>query len=442
MRTSQKIEHIEVIPVAGHDSMLLNLSGAHAPTFSRIILVITDNSGHEGISETPCSQSILDLLKTISEELLGQSIKSYRSIVRNILQSYQEYDASGRGIQTFDQRTTIHAATAIETALLDLQGKAFSLPVCELLGNGKIRNKVPFLGYLFYVADPVKSSLAYTQEIIQPTEWQASRRMPAMDTPAIVQQAKMLAKTYGFRDFKLKGGVFTPQQEIETVLALREAFPEANLTLDPNGSWSLKEALGAAKQLKGILSYIEDPCGAEGRFSSREIMAEFRQRSGIRTATNMVATDSRELAHAIKLSAVDIPLADPHFWGMEGAVRVARICEDHGLTWGAHSNNHFDISLAMVAHAAAAAECEITAVDTHWVWQDGQYLTQNPPKIQDGQISIEGVPGLGIELDRSAVEQAHALYIASGHANRDDSIAMQDLISNWTFDRKRPCMVR
>ena len=438
----QTIEHIEIIPVAGYDSMLLNLSGAHAPTFYRIIVIISDNLGLEGISEIPCSQRILELLNLVASQLKGESVENYKTIIGSLAHRYQHYDAEGRGLQTFDQRTTIHAVTAIEAALLDIRGKGLNMPAYELLGRGKMRDSIPFLGYLFYVGDSETTTLDYVQEIREPNNWQSKRRLPAMDTQAIVEQAGLVAETYGFSDFKLKGGVFTPDREIEAVLSLSKAFPKARLTLDPNGCWNLETALKAGKYLKGKISYLEDPCGAEGRFSSREVMAEFRQQSGIPTATNMVATDNRELAHAIKQSAIDIPLADPHFWGMQGAVQVSSLCCHNGLTWGAHSNNHFDISLAMVSQVAAAAEGTITAIDTHWIWQEGQHLTHNPPVIADGAIKLEKSVGLGVEINRAAVEDAHKLYKKVGQSDRDDSLAMQGLIQDWIFDPKRPCMVR
>ena len=171
-------------------------------------------------------------------------------------------------------------------------------------------------------------------------------------------------------------------------------------------------------------------------------MAEFRRATGLMTATNMVATDWREMAHAIQLQAVDIPLADPHFWTMQGSVRVAQLCQTWGLTWGSHSNNHFDVSLAMFTHVAAAAPGKVTAIDTHWIWQDGQHLTKNPFQIVDGQVALPKKPGLGIELDMDAVEKAHQLYRAHGLGSRDDAVGMQHMIPNWKFNPKMPCMVR
>jgi glucarate dehydratase len=171
-------------------------------------------------------------------------------------------------------------------------------------------------------------------------------------------------------------------------------------------------------------------------------MAEFRRATGLPTATNMVATDWRELAHSLALQSVDIPLADPHFWTLQGSVRVAQICQMFGLTWGSHSNNHFDVSLAMFTHCAAAAPGRVTAIDTHWIWQDGEPLTHNPLAIRDGHITVPTRPGLGVELNPEAVDRAHALYLKHGLGARDDALAMQYLIPGWTFDPKRPCLVR
>jgi glucarate dehydratase len=171
-------------------------------------------------------------------------------------------------------------------------------------------------------------------------------------------------------------------------------------------------------------------------------MAEFRRATGLPTATNMIATDWRQMGHCIQLQSVDIPLADPHFWTLQGSVRVAQMCNEWGLTWGSHSNNHFDISLAMFTHVAAAAPGKVTAIDTHWIWQDGQYLTRNPLQIEGGLVQVPKTPGLGVELDWDALAKAHELYQGMGLGARNDAVAMQYLISGWQFDNKRPCLVR
>jgi glucarate dehydratase len=264
-----------------------------------------------------------------------------------------------------------------------------------------------------------------------------------MTPAAIVRLAEAAHARYGFADFKLKGGVMSGPREMDAIAALKRRFPTAGITLDPNGAWSLDEAIALCKGRGDILAYAEDPCGPENGYSGREIMAEFRRATGIRTATNMVATDWRQLVHALALQSVDIPLADPHFWTMQGSVRVAQLCHEFGLTWGSHSNNHFDISLAMFTHVAAAAPGTITAIDTHWIWQEGQErLTKEPLRNVNGEVAVPERGGLGIDIDMAQVEKAHELYKTVAKGARDDAAAMQCLIPGWTFDPKRPCLVR
>ena len=437
------IEKMEVYPVAGYDSMLLNLSGAHGPFFTRNIVILTDSEGVEGVGEVPGSKKITEVLEEVKPMVIGQPISQYKNILQAIHDKYASLDAGGRGDQTFDLRTTVHVQTAVEAPLLDILGKHLEVPVAALLGDGQVRENVRFLGYLFYVGDRTKTDLPYIHDDDDSDAWGRIRREAALTPEAIVEQAKAAQERFGFHDFKLKGGVFAGSEEIKAVRALKEAFPEARITVDPNGAWSLNEAVDLCRDMTGILTYCEDPCGAEGRFSARETMAEFHRLTGLPTATNMCDTDWREMKNAIRLDSVSIPLADPHFWTMQGCVRVAQLCHDFDLTWGVHSNNHFDISLAMVAQCAAAVPGEYNACDTHWIWQDGQYLTKNPPKIVNGEVAVpRNVYGLGVEVDREAVMKAHQLYLDNNCGTRDDSVAMQYLIPGWKFDGKRPCLVR
>ncbi|WGS19626.1 MULTISPECIES: glucarate dehydratase [unclassified Bradyrhizobium] len=433
---------MEVIPVVGRDSMLLNLSGAHAPFFTRNLVILTDNSGHIGVGEVPGGEKIRKTLEDARDLVVGQTIGACNNILASMRQTFADRDAGGRGKQTFDLRVTIHAVTAVESALLDLLGQHLGLPVAALLGEGQQRASVETLGYLFFVGDISKTSLPYVEGETGKPDWFNLRHQEAMTPEAIVRLAEATQAHYGFADFKLKGGVLKGEQEIEAVTAIAKRFPKARVTLDPNGAWSLDEAIRLCSNMHGVLAYAEDPCGAEAGFSGREIMAEFRRATGVPTATNMIATDWRQLSHALRLGAVDIPLADPHFWTMQGSVRVAQTCRDNGLTWGSHSNNHFDISLAMFTHVGAAAPGKVTAIDTHWIWQDGQALTREPLQIRGGRIAIPDRPGLGIEIDRGAIEAANALYRQHGLGARDDALAMQFLIPGWTFDDKRPSLVR
>ena len=445
MTDTPRITQIQVIPVAGHDSMLLNLSGAHGPFFTRNLLVLTDSLGHVGVGEVPGGEKIRQTLEDARPLIQGQSVGNWNRVLNSLRQGFADRDSAGRGNQTFDLRITIHAVTAVEAALLDLLGQFLNVPVAALLGEGQQRDSVAMLGYLFYIADKKNTDLPYQSGRDEPDAadgWLRLRHEPAKDAKAIVRLAEAAHARYGFKDFKLKGGVLRGEEEMEAITALSERFPDARITLDPNGGWLLKDAVRLCAGRHKELAYAEDPCGAEGVFSGREVMAEFRRATGLRTATNMVATDWREMAHTIQLQAVDIPLADPHFWTMQGSVRVAQLCQTWGLTWGSHSNNHFDVSLAMFTHVAAAAPGKVTAIDTHWIWQDGQHLTKNPLQIVDGQVTVPKKPGLGVELDMDAVGKAHELYLQHGLGARNDAAAMQDLIPNWTFNPKMPSMVR
>ena len=436
------IASVRAIPIAGHDSMLLNLSGAHGPFFTRNLVIVTDSAGRTGVGEMPGGAAIARVMDDAAPGLVGRSIGDHLRVVADLRRDYADRDAGGRGAQTFDLRTTIHAATGLECALLDLLGQHLGVPVAALLGEGIQRRSVPVLGYLFYVGDRRRGGLPYRNGGGADDDWLRLRDEPALDAAAIVRLAEAAEARYGFTDFKLKGGVLAGDAEVEAVTALHERFPKARITLDPNGAWSLAEATRLMRDQHAVLAYAEDPCGAEAGFSGREVMAEFRRATGLPTATNMVATDWRQLSHALALQAVDIPLADPHFWTMAGSVRVAQTCRDWGLTWGSHSNNHFDVSLAMFTHVAAAAPGRITAIDTHWIWQDGECLTKEPLQIAGGRVEVPDRPGLGVDLDMAAVDRAHALYLRQGLGARDDAAAMQALVPNWRFDAKRPALMR
>lgn len=453
------IVQMQVIPVAGHDSMLFNLCGAHAPYFTRNIVILKDNSGRTGVGEVPGGEGIRQTLEKAQALVIGQSIGLYNNILNTIRKQLLSPTTTCPQATVHKVTSAAEAAvlkqpheinlrtdnvlTAIEAALLDLLGQFLGVPVAALLGSGQQRDAVRMLGYLFYIGDRSKTNLHYLHNPAAKDEWLRLRHEEAVTPKAIVRLAEAASERYGFKDFKLKGGVMKGSEEMEAVTALANRFPDARITIDPNGAWSLEEAIKLCRNQGHVLAYAEDPCGPENGYSGREIMAEFRRATGIPTATNMIATDWRQLGHSVNLHSVDIPLADPHFWTMQGSVRVAQLCHEWGLTWGSHSNNHFDISLAMFTHAAAAAPGNITAIDTHWIWQEDQErLTKDPFKIVDGMVEVPNKPGLGVEIDMDQIEKAHQLYNKVGTGARDDAMAMQYLLPGWKYDCKAPCFVR
>jgi glucarate dehydratase len=444
------ITEMQVIPVAGRDSMLLNLCGAHAPYFTRILVLLKDSAGNTGMGEVPGSNGILLALEKLVPLVVGTEIARYNRTLNALRAaiagtSHQVTSSAEAAVMKQPHEINLrleNVITAVEAALLDLFGQHVGVPLCELLGGGQQRTHVPMLAYLFYIGDRRRTDLGYDSAAAA-DGWYRMRDEEALTPEAIADLASAAVDRYGFCDFKLKGGVMRPDEEIAAVAAIKKRFPDAGATLDPNGAWSLQEAIDACRGQGHVLAYAEDPCGPENGYSGREIMAEFKRATGIRTATNMVATDWRQMAHSHLLGAVDIPLADPHFWTMQGSVRLAQLCHDWGLTWGSHSNNHFDVSLAMFTHAAAAAPGAITAIDTHWIWQEGrERLTREPLRIVGGQVAVPDAPGLGIAPDMDQIMRAHDLYKRVAAGARDDALAMRYLVPGWTYDAKRPALGR
>ncbi|TYP66362.1 enolase C-terminal domain-like protein [Stutzerimonas stutzeri] len=453
------VKEMQVIPVAGYDSMLLNLCGAHAPYFTRNLVILKDSARRTGIGEVPGGEGIRQALERSKDMVIGQPIGRYNGILNALRRSIAGGSAKGPQATQHEVTSEAEAAvlkqpheinlrldnviTAVEAALLDLLGQHLDVPVAELLGSGQQRNSVPMLAYLFYIGDRTRTDLPYLTGTGPADDWYHIRHQEAVTPASIVRLAEAATARYGFKDFKLKGGVMRGSEEMQAIAGIKSRFPDSRVTLDPNGAWSLAEAIQLCKGQGHILSYAEDPCGPENGYSGREIMAEFKRATGIPTATNMVATDWRQMGHSLRLESVDIPLADPHFWTMQGSVRLAQMCEQFGLTWGSHSNNHFDVSLAMFTHAAAAAPGNITAIDTHWIWQEGQErLTREPLQIVGGAVQVPDKPGLGVEPDMDRIMAAHELYNQVATGARDDAMAMQYLIPGWKYDPKQPSVGR
>jgi glucarate dehydratase len=450
---SPVVTEMQVIPVAGYDSMLLNLAGAHAPHFTRTLVLLKDNAGHTGIGEVPGGAGVLRALERSVALVVGtqvargnRTLNAIRAAIAGKSGGHQHQVTSAAEAAVLKQPHEINlrldnVITGVETALLDLLGQHLGVPVCELLGSGQQRASVRMLAYLFYIGDRKRTDLPYLEG--RGDGWYRLRHEPALTAAAIAVQAEATVVQYGFRDFKLKGGVMRGDEEMEAVAAIKRRYPDSRVTLDPNGAWSLDEAIALCRGRGDVLAYAEDPCGPENGYSGREVMSEFRRATGVPTATNMVATDWRQMAHSHLLGAVDIPLADPHFWTMQGSVRLAQLCETWGLTWGSHSNNHFDVSLAMFTHCAAAAPGKITAIDTHWIWQEGrERLTRTPLKIVGGEVAVPQAPGLGIEPDMDRIAAAHELFKKLGTGARDDAMAMQYLVPGWKYDPKQPSLGR
>jgi glucarate dehydratase len=418
-------------------------------------VVLKDSAGRTGVGEVPGSEAIRQTLERSRELVVGRPIGLHNAIVGDLRRLvtgagrstvHQVQDTSEAALLRQPHEINLRAdnvITAVEAALLDLLGQHLDVPVAALLGSGQQRDAVKMLAYLFYVGDGRRTDLPYASDPQAKDGWLRIRDEPALTPEEIVRHAEAATARYGFTDFKLKGGVMHGAEEMEAVAAMKKRYPDARVTLDPNGAWSLAEAVALCKGRSDVLAYAEDPCGPENGYSGREVMAEFRRATGLPTATNMIATDWRQMGHSVLLQAVDIPLADPHFWTMAGSVRLAQLCAEWGLTWGSHSNNHFDVSLAMFTHCAAAAPGSITAIDTHWIWQEGrERLTKEPLRIVGGEVAVPERPGLGIKIDMDQVLKANEIYRKVGGTARDDAVAMQYIVPGWTYDPKKPSLGR
>jgi glucarate dehydratase len=423
-----KILEVHVTPIAISDPPLLNAAGLHAPFALRTIVEIVTDNGLYGLGEVPGGARITAALEQARETIIGQSPFALNAI-RAALQSRFEHQPDARGQSPWDKRTHVHVLSAIEVACFDLMGKVTGRPVVDLLG-GKARDKVEFSAYLFYKYEGAGGTLGFNTDA-NAKGWAAARQAEALDPEGIVKQAKAMCETYGFKSIKLKGGVFPPEQEVEAMFALREAFPETPLRLDPNAVWSLETAIKWGKELEGVLEYYEDPVRGQ------EAMAQLRQAIKLPLATNMCTTAFEHLPKSLALHSEDIILSDHHFWGgLRATVELARICKVFGRGMSMHSNSHIGVSLAAMVHVAAASAQLSYACDTHYPWQYEDIVTQ-PLKFENGAITVPDKPGLGVELNREMLAKLHEQYLACGLKERDDALAMQAKQLGWGFKETR-----
>jgi glucarate dehydratase len=412
-----KITAVTITPVAFADPPLLNAVGVHEPFALRAVVEISTDAGLTGLGETYADEHHLGALRAVAPALAGVDVYHTEEIyhrVAEITGDTRHAIASG----TVGDTTPADPVFApFEVACLDIQGKAVGRPVTDLLG-GAVRDEVPFSAYLFYkwAAHPGRP----------PDGWGE-----ALDPDGIVRQAARLVADYGFTALKLKGGVFPPDQEIAAIRALRAAFPDHPLRLDPNAAWTPATAITVARELDGLLEYLEDPTpGIDG-------MAEVARHAPMPLATNMCVIAFDHLPPAIRQNAVQVVLADPHYWGGLRKCRLlAGICQTFGLGVSMHSDPHLGISLAAMTHLAAATPNLTYACDTHFPWRTEDVIKGTPLTFAGGALRVPDGPGLGIELDRAALAALHEQYLRSGIRSRDDTGYMRRI--NPAYERKQP----
>lgn len=422
-----KIVGFHATPIAVTDPPLRNAAGLHAPYALRVVVELVTDGGVSGLSEIPGSEALLQALHAAADLVLDHDPFQLNGLYQRLEEHFGAPAADERGNKPWDQRRLVHVYSALEVACMDIIGKECNRPVADLLG-GVARERVPFSAYLFYKQEGAGGELGFATDP-KAHGWEAARQAEALSPDGIVAQAQAMVKEFGFQSIKLKGGVLPPDAEVDSILALREAFgPEVPLRLDPNAVWKYETALAAGRRMQGVLEYYEDPVRGQ------ESMARLRKELDIPLATNMCTTSFEAIPNSIRLGSEDIILADHHFWGgLRATVELARICRtfDRGLSM--HSNSHLGISLAAMAHLGAAVPHLTYALDTHYPWQSEEVVQGGRLRFDDGCMTVSREPGLGVELDRDALARLHDNYRRAGLTRRDDETEMQKIQPGWRF---------
>ncbi|CQR64148.1 glucarate dehydratase family protein [Streptomyces leeuwenhoekii] len=420
---SLTIARVRLTPVLVADPPLLNTQGVHQPYTPRLIVEVVTADGITGVGETYGDTKYLELARPLAQKVTGRQVTDLNGlfldadeVAVDASRVVGQTDVGGlRGVQTAD-KLRLSVVSAFEVACLDALGKALGLPVHALLG-GKVRDAVEYSAYLFYKWADHPAGVPSERD-----DWGA-----ALDPAGVVEQARIFAERYGFTSFKLKGGVFPPEEEIAAVRALAGAFPGHPLRLDPNGAWSVETSLRVAEELGDVLEYLEDPA------SGTPAMAEIAARTGVPLATNMCVTTFAEIPEAFTRGAVQVVLSDHHYWGgLRNTQQLAAVCRAFGVGVSMHSNTHLGISLAAMTQVAATVPGLHHACDSHYPWQSEDVLTERLV-FEGGRVAVSDAPGLGVELDRDRLAFLHRRWLDDDGAlrDRDDAAAMRAADPAW-----------
>ncbi|WND37667.1 glucarate dehydratase family protein [Streptomyces sp. BB1-1-1] len=423
MTPALAIADVRLTPILVADPPLLNTQGVHQPYTPRLIIEVETAAGITGVGETYGDAKYLELARPLAARLVGRQVSDLNGLFTTVDEVAVDatrvsgrVDVGGlRGVQTAD-KLRLSVVSGFEVACLDALGKALGLPVHALLG-GKVRDAVEYSAYLFYKWAGHPAGVASERD-----DWGA-----AVDPAGVVAQARTFAERYGFASFKLKGGVFPPEEEIAAIRALAEAFPGHPLRLDPNGAWSVETSLKVAAELADVLEYLEDPA------LGTPAMAEVAARTGVPLATNMCVTTFAEIQEAFTTGAVQVVLSDHHYWGgLRNTQQLAAVCRAFGVGISMHSNTHLGISLAAMTHVAATVPDLHHACDSHYPWQSEDVLTERLT-FDGGRVAVPDAPGLGVELDRDRLEFLHRRWLDDDGAlrDRDDAAAMRVADPEW-----------
>jgi len=418
-----KITDITITPIAFRDPPLLNAAGVHEPWALRTIIEVHTDEGISGLGESYGDIGHLARLRQVAPALIGLDVHQLNVMhakTAQVLGGESGDDRHGLTGTLTAEGTVDRVYSPFEVATWDIRGKALGRPVSDLLG-GAVRDAVPYSAYLFYKWAGHPGG--------EPDQWGE-----AIDPAGIVAQARQLIDSHGFGSIKLKGGVFPPDEEIAAIHALREAFPDLPLRLDPNAAWSVETSIRVAEALDGVVEYLEDPTPGLAGLSEVAKAAEV----SMPLATNMYVVAFEHIAPSVAVDAVQVVLSDHHYWGgLSRSRNLASICETFGIGLSMHSNSHLGISLAAMTHLAAATPNLRYACDTHYPWNEVDDVVQpGVLTFVDGAVPVPTTPGLGVELDRDALARLAENYRTCGIVRRDDTGYLRTV--DPTFEGKRP----
>jgi glucarate dehydratase len=409
------IASLKVTPIALPDPPILAASGCHGPYFLRNVVELKTEGGIVGIAETPGGEGVTRALERAQKLVVGQNAFAYRKFAH-------EVQALGMGCYA-----------GIELACLDACARATGRRLCELVG-GPVRESVEFAAYLFYRYAADHPVVLSDPHLVDPR----GRGDHALDSWGEVRSAESMAAMaaqfrdhWGFRVFKLKGGVLAPEIERDSLKAMAAKLGrEALLRIDPNGRWKTSTAVRIGKEIADLpLEYYEDPVQGQAA------MAEVRRETGLKMSTNMCVTSFAHIPEALKLKPIDVLLCDHHYFGgFAGCQALGPVCTTAGWSMSQHSNSHSGVSMAAMIHLAASIPQLTLASDTHYPWLiDAADIIDGPKlPIRDGRMNVPAGPGLGVTIDQDKLARAHETYAKCGMRGRDDRALMRRIEPGWT----------
>ncbi|WP_172296444.1 enolase C-terminal domain-like protein [Pseudoruegeria sp. HB172150] len=407
--TDLRIADVRVTPIAFYDPPLLNNAGCHQPFALRSIIEVETEDGVIGLGESYGTKDVLAGLAALAPAMRGLAVTDLNGL----------WFRTAKALPDAPTRLTLRVGGAIEVAMWDALGKATNQRVVDLLG-GPVRETVPFSAYLFY-------KFARHAGANEDDPWGE-----VLSPEQLVGEAQRMVDEYGFDAIKLKAGVLEPEAEIAGLEALRAAFPDAPLRIDPNGGWHVHTTLNLLPRLEGLVEYLEDPTvGIAGN-------AVIQAATDVPLATNMYVVEPSHLPPNMAQDAFRVILSDHHYWGGLKASRdLSEICRIWGLGLSMHSNSHMGISLAAMAHLAAATPNLTYDCDTHYPWQTDEVIEGGKLKVQGGALKLPEGPGLGVTLDRDALARLHGNFRALDYDVRDDLSEMHKHWPDWKYGRPK-----